>query len=374
MHRSPSGTTQAPSTRKPNFLRRGRTPRVQPSTHSAILPSLIVYIRSWEIAFKRSLPMDQIRLSRGERCTAVCAERCRGWTWEAAPRTRSGLRRRKHGRIGRRRRRRWRSHGGRHRSRWRHRIAPCRRPRDRRVEVSEARRHTVLRLPDNPEEHHIPDECETGREEDAANQEREQPRRLPGVRRSGRIRQELKDSSRHGADHPDSDDAEHGNQYAGKVRPPSRLGGLQGPKHEPIHLAFRGHPRGPEDRDEEGHVQNRWGRAPEQEARAPGEDEVHDQDRGERRQGRADPLEQHPRLAFAACCGPYSSAPWCIRITAIRLTMKLMTKTMTRPHTADPVIAAAPIALAEFDVTIRIDERPTISAKTPKMMSRMRVT
>src|SRR5207249_11925861 len=56
MNRFPSGTTQAPSTRKPNFLRRGRTPRVQPSTHSAILPSLIVYIRSWEIVFKRSLP------------------------------------------------------------------------------------------------------------------------------------------------------------------------------------------------------------------------------------------------------------------------------------------------------------------------------
>src|SRR5438094_9060762 len=56
MNRFPSGTTQAPSTRKPNFLRRGRTPRVQPSTHSAILPSLIVYIRSWEIVFKRSPP------------------------------------------------------------------------------------------------------------------------------------------------------------------------------------------------------------------------------------------------------------------------------------------------------------------------------
>src|SRR5207249_10146481 len=56
MNRFPSGTTQAPSTRKPNFLRRGRTPRVQPSTHSAILPSLIVYIRSREIVFKRSLP------------------------------------------------------------------------------------------------------------------------------------------------------------------------------------------------------------------------------------------------------------------------------------------------------------------------------
>src|SRR5437867_1790871 len=40
-------------------------------------------------------------------------------------------------------------------------------------------------------------------------------------------------------------------------------------------------------------------------------------------------LNNTPRLAFAACCGPYSSAPWCIRITAIRLTMKLMTKTVT---------------------------------------------
>src|SRR5437899_12269438 len=55
-------------------------------------------------------------------------------------------------------------------------------------------------------------------------------------------------------------------------------------------------------------------------------------------------LNNTPRLAFAACCGPDSSAPRGLRITAIRLTMKLMTKTMTRPHTADPVIAAAAIA------------------------------
>src|SRR2546422_11628519 len=85
-------------------------------------------------------------------------------------------------------------------------------------------------------------------------------------------------------------------------------------------------------------------------------------------------LNNTPRLAFAACCGPYSSAPWCIRITAIRLTMKVMIKTMTRPHTADPVITAAAIALAELEVTMRIEGGPTISAKTPKMMSRIRVT
>src|SRR5437867_11061795 len=59
-------------------------------------------------------------------------------------------------------------------------------------------------------------------------------------------------------------------------------------------------------------------------------------------------LHNTPRLAFAACCGPYSSAPWCIRITATSLTMKLMTNTITMPHTEDAVLAAAPIALAEL--------------------------
>src|SRR6266581_1895716 len=255
MNRFPSGTTQAPSTRKPNFLRRGRTPRVQPSTHSAILPSLIVYIRSWEIAFKRSLPMDQVRLSRGERRTAVCAERRRGWTQETALRARGGLGRRKHRRIRRRRRRRrrrGRGHGDRRGSRWGHRVAPCRRGRDGRVEVSEAGRHSVLRLSDDPEEHHVSDEGETGWEEHPADQKREQSRGLPWVRRNGRIRQELKDSSRHGADDPDSDDAEHGNQDARNVRPPSCLGGLRSLKKETMNKALPGHPRGPEDRDEEG--------------------------------------------------------------------------------------------------------------------------
>src|SRR2546422_11198279 len=52
-------------------------------------------------------------------------------------------------------------------------------------------------------------------------------------------------------------------------------------------------------------------------------------------------LNNTPRLAFAACCGPYSSAAWFLRITAIRLSMKLMTKVMTWPDAADPEIAAA---------------------------------
>src|SRR5881628_2390193 len=53
MNRLPSGTIHAPSIRKPNLRRRGRTPRVHPSSHSAILPSWIVYIRSCEIVGTR---------------------------------------------------------------------------------------------------------------------------------------------------------------------------------------------------------------------------------------------------------------------------------------------------------------------------------
>src|SRR3989454_10621450 len=150
--------------------------------------------------------MEHVQLLRGERRTAVCAERRRGWTREAAPRARGGLGRREHRRIKRRRRRRrrrGRGHGERRGSRWRHRISPSGRRRNGRVEVYKAGGDSVLRLSDNPEEHHVPDEGETGWEEDAADQEREQSRGLAWVRRRGRIRQELKDSSRHGADDPD---------------------------------------------------------------------------------------------------------------------------------------------------------------------------
>src|SRR2546428_422476 len=54
MNRLPSGTIHAPSIRKPNFRRRGRTQRVHPSSHSAILPSRIVYIRSCETSSTRT--------------------------------------------------------------------------------------------------------------------------------------------------------------------------------------------------------------------------------------------------------------------------------------------------------------------------------
>src|SRR5438552_1699852 len=86
-------------------------------------------------------------------------------------------------------------------------------------------------------------------------------------------------------------------------------------------------------------------------------------------------LNRTPRRAWTECSGPYSSAPWCMWKTDIRLTMKLMTKTMTSPHVAAPVAARTAIAaLGPVVDAATIEEIPTTKAKAPKMMSRIRFT
>ena len=54
--------------------------------------------------------------------------------------------------------------------------------------------------------------------------------------------------------------------------------------------------------------------------------------------------------------------------------MKLITNTITSPHVAEPITAAAAIALTGSVVVTRIEAMPTVSAKPPKMMSRIRFT
>src|SRR6266480_2055690 len=86
-------------------------------------------------------------------------------------------------------------------------------------------------------------------------------------------------------------------------------------------------------------------------------------------------LNRTPRRAWTECSGPYSSAPWCMWKTDIRLTMKLMTKTMTSPQVAAPVAARTAIAaLGPVVDAATIEEIPTTKAKAPKMMSRIRFT
>src|SRR3989454_1662189 len=113
--------------------------------------------------------------------------------------------------------------------------------------MGEAGCHPVFRLSDDPEEHDVPKERETGREKDPTDEESEQPRRLPRVRRKTWIRQQGKDANRHRADDHDPDCTERGNEEACEIRPPSRFRRLKGADHEPIHLAFRTHAGRPED-------------------------------------------------------------------------------------------------------------------------------
>src|SRR3989304_2296426 len=83
-------------------------------------------------------------------------------------------------------------------------------------------------------------------------------------------------------------------------------------------------------------------------------------------------LNSTPRRAYVACSGPYSSAPCCILVTERRLTMKLITKTITRPQEAAPVSATAAMAVPKSDATRRNDVRPRMSANVEKMRSRIR--
>ena len=87
------------------------------------------------------------------------------------------------------------------------------------------------------------------------------------------------------------------------------------------------------------------------------------------------PLAGGQRPHYMAACAPPArlrmpghrhGARWAEAI--VMMTETWTTLTRTRP------IAAAAIAVAESDAVMRIAERPTISAKTPKVMSRIKVT
>src|SRR6266540_1314462 len=239
-----------------------------------------------------------------------------------------------------------RSHGRRSRGRWvrgsgrgRGRPRPGRRWGDSPVQGREPGVQAPPGLRVDGEEDHVPDQRESRRQEHPPDKEREQAGGL--LRGDGaRVRHDVEDAHGHVSDHCDADDTERGDEEARDVGPPPRLGRLEAP------------------RKSEGPLMSKYTTkiAASVESVVP----IH--------------LKRTPRPAFRAWSGPYSFAPWCIRMTDIRATMKLITKTITRPHAAEPMTAAAAIALAGFDVVRRIDAIPTVKANAPKTMSRIRLT
>lgn len=85
-------------------------------------------------------------------------------------------------------------------------------------------------------------------------------------------------------------------------------------------------------------------------------------------------LNRTPRLACRSCSGPYSAMPWCIFVTERRLTMKLITNTMTSPHADAAISEPKEIAWNGSDTEMRIATRAIVRANALNTRSSTRLT